>query len=350
VRTRAPGGALVGAVLVALTVVLAPAAGASVAQKGGSGNSRWLGSRTTEDGVTLRVSAAPFDQGNLPSNLPASCFPDRNVILGVSTDRIAETANALFRLDDPQPVVQTVTGLRGTGSDGSAQIVVARVPEGTERVEARFANGVSDDAKPFGRWAVLAQRVESAAYGRTARTRVVRLTSYGADDRVLERLRTDGRSAAQFFAADSPECQSSAGGTVTPAQPVPTPLPDAVGPPPADEAAAHDAVVAAVEGAYAAGGGGDTSLTHVEGGDSAAVRAAQELAASRNPQYRGKVAASVTELKFLDDTEAAIRFDLLVDGRPLSSGRVGFVVLTPDGWKLSRSTYCALLSSGGAQC
>ena len=349
-RRRARGEALV-VVLLAIVATLTPAklAGATTSRKGGVGTPQWLGSRTTDDGVTLRVSEAPFAAGNIPSGLPASCFPDRNVVVGVSTDRIAETVDASFRSDDPQPVVQTVSGLRSTAGDGSAQVVVARVPAATERVEARFANGVSDDATPFGHWAVLAQRVDSPAYGRTARTRLVRLTAYGADDKVLDRVRTDGRSAAQYYAADRPECQQSAGVTVAPT-PAPTPLPDAVGPPPANEAAAHDAVVAAVEGAYGAGGGGDASLAHVEGGDSAAVRAAQELAASRNPQYRGKVTASVTEVKFLDEKEAAVRFDLLADSANLLSGRVGFVVLTPDGWKLSRSSYCALLSSGGAQC
>ncbi|MFA5885233.1 MAG: hypothetical protein WDA60_15390 [Acidimicrobiia bacterium] len=378
--TRTNGGLPVITALVAVvatlvtTVVVAAPVGASVVRKGGSGTPRWLGSRTTDDGVTVRVTVAPINMGSPVINgvaLPASCFPDEQVVVGVSTDRIAESIDAQFRTgnDDETQVVAPTAGLsvpyRGR-SVPTAQVVVVRTPKGAARVEARTADW-RDETDVTGRYAVFARKASiNPEAPQSSKHRIVRVKVSNRAGKVIGHSAAFlGRGQGSFYDATRAECRppssggssssvgssSSGSGTqVVLASPTPAPLPDAVGPPPADEAAAHDAVVAAVEGSYAAGGSGEASLTHVEGGDSAAVRAAQELAASRNPQYRGKVTASVTEVKFLDDKEAAVRFDLLADGTSLVPGRVGFVVLTADGWKFSRSSYCALLSSGGGQC
>lgn len=343
------------ALLLAVSVLVASAssgagpAGAATRAKGGIGEPRWLGARTTDDGVTLRVSAARFDPSGFPPGIPTSCYPDLQVLVGVSTARIAETVAAAMNRDDLQPQVQVVgTGRRVPGGAG-AQVVITRVPKETERVEARFVGGQVDDGAPIGRWAVLGRRV-TGSEGRTPRTRAVRVVAYDADDEVLERVTVDRRDDQPFVDLTRPECRpTAAGSTVVLSAPAP-PLPEPSGPPPADEAAARDAVIAAVEGAYAAGGSGEASLAHVQDGDSAAVRTAQETSASRNEQYRGRVAAKVSEVRFLDAEEAAVHFELLLDGEPFLGSRVGFVVLTADGWKLSRSTYCAVLAAGGGQC
>ena len=108
------------------------------------------------------------------------------------------------------------------------------------------------------------------------------------------------------------------------------------------------AVTAVYEAAYSAGGDADKALLYVEDGGSEEIRAAQQASGARSTHYRGRVTGQVKEVKFLNDHEAAVRFDLLLDGNQrLITGQIGRAVLVDGEWKVARSAYCELLAGGG---
>lgn len=360
------GGGARRAIAGLVVVVAVGVTGASAHAKGGgtTDSPRWLGARTTADGVRLRVSSASISQTMLPQvingvEVPADCFPDEMVTVGVSTPKIAESLTSTFRSASGDTTVSAPTTGASTPFPvlddeprDAVQVVIVRAPKGAKTVEAK-ASGWHDEASVRGGYAVLARKAQVRRRPSAPPSRkLVKVTVRDGDGKVIDRASHFFGSNQSFFIDTSrEECQPSApGGTAILAAPAPPTLPDAVGPPPTDEAAAHDAVVAAFEGTYAAGGDPEASLSHVEGGDSPAVRQAQEQTSSANSQYKGRVTASVTEVRFLDATEAAVRYELLLDGEPFLGERIGFAVRTSDGWKVTRSTHCATLAAGGGHC
>ena len=359
-RVAVAGIAVLGVAVTAGAVSTTSPAAAFAPRKGGTtDSSRWLGTRTTDDGVSLRVTSSAISTG-FPTDfngvtIPRDCFPDRLVSVGVSTPRVAETVTSTFRSElDGTQVSAPTTGFAqpypvlDREPVDAVQVVIVRTPKGAATVEAS-AIGWTDEAPVRGRYAVLARtaRVRPGT-PESPRRRVVRIVVRDADGVAVDRTtHSFGSTQDGFLDTSRPECQLPSRGSTVLIQASPPALPDAVGPPPADEDAARAAVTAAFEGAYRADGDTDAALTNVDGGDSAAVRDARQKASDANPQYVGRVTSVVTEIRFLDEREAAVRFEFRLDGKPFYAPQVGFAVLTPDGWKMTRSTFCDQLQTAG---
>ena len=351
-------GSVTGSVIVIVaTVVLAGAAlaAAGTVTKGGAGDDvRWLGSRTTDDGVTLRLTEMSAYRSEIDAfrrmGVPDDCFAEQDVTVGVSTARTAQQLALAFFAGDAPVAAQ---GFLIEGPQ-PVEVVVARTPKDAARAVVRFRDGSQDRAPVRDGYVALAHRTPA---GRSASTGIspvddAVVTVFDDDgDRIGRTTTTQAMGSPVDFSR--PECRpgSSSSGSgsssVIVMTPATQPLPEPTGAPPADEDAARAAITAAFEGAYPPGGDVDAALTNVEGGDTPAVRTAREQASAANPQYVGRVTAVVTEIRFLDDHEAAVRFEFRLDGQPFYSPQVGFAVRTADGWKMSRSTYCDQLQTAG---
>ncbi len=132
----------------------------------------------------------------------------------------------------------------------------------------------------------------------------------------------------------------------TAALPAAPPLTDApaTGTAPVDESAARSAIEQAYHATYGGGGG----VTYIEDGESLADIVAQAKAA--NPDAVGKVSAAIRDITFLSDHEASVRFDLLLNGAPVTADYPGTAVLVNGEWLVARSTYCGILANGGTHC
>ena len=56
--------------------------------------------------------------------------------------------------------------------------------------------------------------------------------------------------------------------------------------------------------------------------------------------------ATVTDVTFTDAENAAVTYDLLIDGKPVLPGATGTAVLVDGTWKVSKTTFCTLASLG----
>lgn len=317
-------------------------------------DARWLGSRTTDDGVTLRLTEMGAYRAEADAfrrmGVPEECFAEHAVTVGVSTARTAQQLELAFFPGAPRVVAQ---GFLVEGPQ-PVEVVVARAPKDAARAVVRFRDGSQDRAPARDGYVAFAHRTRA---GRSASTGISPV-----DDAVVTVFDDDGDrigratttqptgSPVDFSRAECRPGSSSSGSgssSVIVMTPATQPLPEPAGPPPADEDAARAAITAAFEGAYPTDGDTDRALTNVEGGETTAVRDARIKAADAHPDYAGRVTAVVTEIRFLDEREAAVRFEFRLDGQPFYSPQVGFAVLTPDGWKMSRSTYCDQLQTAG---
>lgn len=318
----------------ALVVSAAPA-GAK-----GAGDLDRVGIRDSEDGVTLRLYEGSFAIGGGPDlELPERCFPNQEIQIQLSTRELAtQVWFGVHRAKTIEPQGQVV----GTMEDEPVAVVVARVPKGVDRVEMRFAGGSTDAMTPLrGGWVVLGSKLDKAPQEldrvpllNQPGPSLGRITYFDEDDK-----RTTQR-VATFGGYLDPECQQP--------PPPPPPLPDATGPPPADEPAAR----AAVEQAYTtvfsqADEDRDDRLAAIEDGES--VRAASEKIAELYPEI-GPTSLKIDEIRFLNETEAAVRFDILLDGNPITATTVGRALLIDGTWKIAKATYCELLGRGGVTC
>jgi hypothetical protein len=333
-------------VATALTILVPSTAAA----KGGADEFRSVGRRTTDGDVNLRVYKGEFDRPVLfagTRRVPRSCFPDVDLLVGVSTPRVAASTESIWHSSGNGERVPRVD-IVGSREGAPIGVVTMRAPRGADRASARFVGGTHDEAGVMKGWIVLAGRLPATYRGpdvvvgsRTAKVKV-----YDAEGSVIatEWARHD---YGDWAAIGRPECATD-GEQLTP---VPVGLPEPTGPPPTDETSARAAVVATYENAYGARGNADAALQLIQDGDTEAVRTAQQTAAERNQQYRDRITAVVREVRFLNDREAAVRFDLKVDGtEPLLTGYIGRAVLVGDTWKVARSSYCELLAVGGTDC
>ncbi len=131
--------------------------------------------------------------------------------------------------------------------------------------------------------------------------------------------------------------------------PVGPTLPSAAGPPPADEAAARQAVIEVFGAANNSGTPLARRITLVD--DPAGLRDAYREAASSQPEAMANYRVEIHDVRFLSATEAAVRYDLVAQATIGSfPGRTGRAVFVDGEWKVSRSTVCGLLSLAQATC
>jgi hypothetical protein len=299
--------------------------------------------RTTEDGIRVRVVTGDgpeeFDAQGVcdgPGCLPKRCQPVRAAYLAASTrEAVGEGYFDVYRSDGDEPIVFLAGGSFGGIVERPVGWVVARVGQSVERVDASFVNGGRDSVAPKDGFAVVAAPVDEAGTfdGQVAPVRLVARDADG--DRI-------GRLLVRRDTPWSSPASTCGVGTLADTFPEPT------GRVPADSTAAEAAVVDAFRVAYSGVGPDAEALSSVEDGDS--LREVAQIASDRYPQYAGTLTAEVAEVRFVDEDEAAVRFELGVPGAGSIVSGVGTAVRRDDRWVVARETFCAVLAVGGVYC
>jgi len=308
-----------------------------VQAKGGLEDAERVFIRTTDTGVTIRAFSGDYPDGAYPAPCtgpgcpPPACQMQSALVIGLSNEAaVSEGWAELYRPGDDALRTVMASGF-GSTFDAPAAWVALQTGEGVARVRATFRDGRTDEMRPRDNLAVLASPVRgtpedySVPAGRAVALdkdgEVVGRVRFGPDERL-----------------DSPPAHCIVG--------LDGEFPKPTGTPPADAVSAEAAVRAAVTAAYTPGG--TESLAFIE--DGATLTDVVLAGAERYPQYRGKISASIEEVRFVDDSEAAVRFFLLVDGQPLAPAGVGRVKLIDGQWLLTRDTFCRMLQLGGLYC
>lgn len=326
------------ALLAAACVVLAPVA---VSAKGDPAldETKRIGFRASADGVELRVYSRDIDFG-VPAGVPASCTPDQQVNVQLSTRELAQQLSFPAKAEKGfTPQAQTT----GQQVGAPVNVALARLPHGAARARMVFEDGTADEAGAMrDGWVVLAAKVPAAEP--EADPRRVPLLNHPIG--TMRFLDDDGKRVGKpvdvrAYAPSSPECDGGA------QQPVP--LPEPTGPPPADRRAAREAVTAAYELVYTADQdiGSEERVAAIE--DGASVLGVLEEIRELYPDV-GPVKLEIDKIIFLNDHEAAVRFDLLLDGRPITAQTAGRALLVDGEWKMAKSTYCEVVGRGGIVC
>jgi hypothetical protein len=117
---------------------------------------------------------------------------------------------------------------------------------------------------------------------------------------------------------------------------------------PDDRASAESAIEAAFEAVF--GSAPETGRSDAIEGGTRLAATMQEVRA-RVPQ-RDQMDVAVDSIRFVDIDEAEVRFSLYFAGGMPTGGmaEVGHAVLDGDTWKVSRETWCRLISRIGVQC
>lgn len=138
--------------------------------------------------------------------------------------------------------------------------------------------------------------------------------------------------------------------TVVPVEPSTTPmtLPEATGPPPADQVSARQQIQATLTFAFR-GGSTAQRQASVEGGYPLGVTTEKELA-RQNASLVGTLTVRINQLRFLDQTHAALNFDLLLKGQPVTATTVGEAIFDSGRWRITRATVCTIIDRGSIPC
>jgi hypothetical protein len=326
----------------------------SAAGGGVGGRARRLGVRQSATGVTLRAYLTTFPVASGPvtgpmGTVPASCLPDRQLLVEYSTPNVAGVTSFASRHDQPVTPEGQIVGL---AENEPTAVVVALVPQSSQRAEMQFTGGHTDSATPLpGGWVLLASSVKSLPMVRhpvPLLTDVASLGQLSVIDRSGHRhsLGTvTSTSAASAFTA----CftRGSPGPTVPETAPPPS-LPQATGSPPADQAGAQKAIEAAYHRLF------ETSAYSTDAADLEGAPALSDAGRKQLQQgygdITGKLKVRVNDFRFLSPTEAALSFDLLLNGQPITATTVGRAVLVNGKWKVARATFCDIVGRGGIQC
>jgi hypothetical protein len=127
--------------------------------------------------------------------------------------------------------------------------------------------------------------------------------------------------------------------TTTPAPALDTPQPQYQG---------EEAAIANVFTTWISGPGVDATVPLIEDGDALRATLSQVPAGSANAQ---KHAARVDAITLVDDTHAHVTFSIVDENSNVVLGNQQGAAVKIDGtWRVSRATYCALVSRGGIQC
>jgi len=123
-----------------------------------------------------------------------------------------------------------------------------------------------------------------------------------------------------------------------------------VGPPPEDEERAREEIAASFA-AHDETSGDGRSLTMVERGENLGPLAGEARERHRSVVPEGsEVAVTVDRVAFTSSENAVVWFSIAIDGRSVLSNHRGHAVVEGGRWKMSRHTFCDLMSMAGVQC
>ncbi len=340
---------------------IGPASGVITTSPFGSHDAlRRVGTRTAGGGLVLRLYEGPFSVG-LPGGLPgfpaASCLPDHQVVADASTDAVAGTITFYGRAGQQAPVQG---GYVGQPEGSPVAVVAAQVPTGTRQAVMRFTGGPTDRVAPLADgWVVLAARVKASPVVPRPVPLLTDTTPSLGTLTVVDRhgrMSSLGSVPGETGYAIPSSCLSrpsgavgsggfsSQGVLVAPATALPTPT----GPPPADPVPARQDIETAYRKIFESTANRNNNR-YLEG---APVLTPAELRQLRSGygDITGKLKVRVNEFRFLNPTQAALSFDLLLNGQPITAATVGQAVFANGHWKVARVTFCAVIARANIAC
>ena len=310
------------------------------------------GSRTTPAGVTVRVYAGPLRPSALsapPGLLAAGCLPDRELLIDASDAAVAGSISIYSRAALPNPPQGTYV-VQGEGS--AIAVAAVRVPAGTRSAVMHFRDGSTDQAAPIGGWVVLAaaakpppvvQRPAPLLYEPTPTLGTLTITDRHGHTQALGAVR-----AALGYPVPKSCVPGPVGAATPPTTPAPITLPQPSGPPPADSAAARKAIEAAYRAIFesAANRNNNDFLQ----GAPVLTNAELKQLQSGYSDITGKLQVRISDFRFLNQTSAALSFDLVLDGQPVTATTLGMAVLDNGNWKVARATFCTVITRANIAC
>ena len=309
--------------------------------------------------MVLRVYEGPFSFG-LPGGLPgfpaASCLPDRQVVADASTDAVAGTVTFYGR-SGQQAGLQG--GYVGQPEGSPVGVVGAQVPAGTRQVIMRFTGGPTDRVAPQkDGWVVLAARVKvPPVVSRPVPLLTDTTPSLGTLSVVDRHGRTSslGSVLAETGFAIPSSCVPRPPGTVGSGGfsgqgvvAAPAALPTPTGPPPADPVPARQAIETAYRKIFESAANRNNNR-YLEGAPVLTPAELRQLQSGYG-DITGKLKVRINDFRFLNPTQAALSFDLLLNGQPVTGTTIGQAVFSNGQWKVARVTFCAVMSRANVAC
>jgi hypothetical protein len=322
---------------------------------------RRVSRRGAAGGVQLRIYEGDLTSGGapVPPVFPSpSCLPDREVLVDVSTDAVAGAVTFYGRsTQSVGPQGSYVGQAEGT----PVAVVAAQVAAGTQAAVMHFAGGPTDRAAPLpGGWVILAAPVKAPPVVRRPVPLLTDTTpSLGTlstiDKRGHEHPVGSVRAAIGYTVPTSCLPHPPSGGVggsssqgLTPATTTPTTLPPPTGPPPTDPTQARQAIETAYRKIFESKANRNNNR-YLQG---APVLTPSELAQLQAGygDILGKLRVRINDFRFLSTTTAALSFDLLLNGQPISPTTIGQAVLVKGQWQVARATFCAVIGRANIPC
>jgi hypothetical protein len=311
---------------------------------------------TTSTGVVVRVYAGTLTPGSgvgSPSLIPTSCLPDHELLLDVSNSSVVGSVTVYSRSTQPLPPQGAYVGQ----AEGSAiAVAVVQVPAGTRQAVMHFAGGrVDTTTTPVNNFVILAAPVTPPPVIR----RPVPLLNEPAqslgtltitDQHGHRQELGPVRAALGYPVPSSCLPRPPGAGTVTPPTTVPLALPQPTGPPPADPGPARQAIETAYHKIFEAKAERNPNLDpYLEGSPVLTPAEVQQLQAGYG-DITGKLKVRINDFRFLNPTTAALNFDLLLYGQPITATTIGQAVLNNGQWKVARATFCTIIMRANIAC
>lgn len=342
--TTSPPGASLGNVVI-------PAPSVGILSSGGSGSFvsrplRLVGTRTGPGGVVLRLYTGPVSFP-FPSQfrLPPPCtIADEQLQVDFSTASIAGVAVLGARQSDPVQVGQ----VEGQQEGHAVAVAVVRVAAGTRSVSVRFAGGHTDQATPFRDGVAVLGSPVKAPPARPVPLLTDVNRPIGTVTLVDRKGRHQSLGALKPSSGGFPITCSGAPATGTTPTTAPQPLPPPTGTAPADAAAARQAVEAVYRHLFTAKANSNQGAD-IEGGYPLTPEAAKQFQAQYG-DIIGKLTLRINSFEFVSSTDAALSFDLLLNGQAVTATTIGHAVLVGGQWKVARATFCTLLQRANIPC
>jgi hypothetical protein len=285
--------------------------------------------------------------------LTSSCQPTSQVVAEVSTTAIA--GSVTFYGQSTPGITQS--SYLGVTEGDSVAVVVAQVPTGTKAGVVHFAGGPTVRATPVaGGWVVVTARTKPPAIVRrpvpllTDTSATATVGTFSTVDHAGHSHPVGSVRLGTGFPVSSSCLPNEGGASVQPiiAPPTPVALPAATGPPPADPTAARQQIEAAYRTVFTAKGS-TGAAPDLEGGPVLSAAARKQLQAGYG-DILGKLTVRVDDFRFLNPAQAALSFDLLLNGAPVTAPTVGQAVLVNGKWKVARATFCTIVGRANIPC
>lgn len=294
-----------------------------------------LDRRTTRDGITVR-SLRSLERIACPPNTwcpPPECLSGAGLTVQLSTDRMVGRGGSGRRAAVVAPPMYIGSwSVVGTEVDDPVLFVIARVPDGTARVELAAETGRKDVAPPVDGWAAL----------------VMRVAADPPDVSDLQVVARDGagREVGRVGIASMGEEDE---GTPFPAQcqPPAPPLPPP-GEQPPDPERARAEVRAIYEQAWNQTSTRQEKLAALS--DPSGVEGAMARTAATYPRATATTVVELGDIVFTSPVQAQLHFRLVYEGAPGLGNLVGGAAFLDGRWTVLRSTYCDVLARAGATC